>query len=63
MHLTNFIFTELFSLSLYTKFYKMINKLLNLLINNSFQKIRNGQVGENLFPEKIICDVLESYHF
>ena len=29
-----------------------INKLLNLIINDSFSKIGNGQVVENLFSEK-----------
>ena len=40
-----------------------MNKLLNFLINYSIQKIRNGSVIENLFPEKMIRDLLESHHF
>ena len=30
---------------------------------NSFSKIGNGQVVENLFPKKMKCDLLESHHF
>ena len=40
-----------------------MNKLLNLIIIDSFSKIGNGQVVENLFPEKMIYDLLESHHF
>ena len=39
-----------------------INKLRNLIIIDSFKKIRNGQVVENIFPEKMICDLLKSHH-
>ena len=30
---------------------------------NSFSKIGNGQVVENLFPKKLNRDLLESHHF
>ena len=40
-----------------------INKLLYLIIINSFSKIGNGQVVENLFPKKMNRDLLESHHF
>ena len=39
-----------------------INKFLNLVIVDSFSKIGNGQVVENLFLEKVICNLLESHH-
>ena len=32
-------------------------------LKNSFSKIRNGEVGENLFSEKVIHDLLESHNF
>ena len=41
----------------------LINKLLNLVIISSFQKSGNGQGVENLFPEKMIRDLLKSHHF
>ena len=40
-----------------------INKLLNLIIINSYSKIENGQVVENLFLEKVIRNLLESHNF
>ena len=40
-----------------------MNKLLNMIIIDSFSKSGNGQVVENLFAEKMICDSLESHHF
>ena len=40
-----------------------LNKLLNLIIINSVSKTENGQVVENLFPEKMIHNSLESQHF
>ena len=41
-----------------------INKLLNLMIIYLYPKIRNGQVVENLFPEKMTRDIrLESHYF
>ena len=36
----------------------MVEPLMNL-----FLKIRNGEVVENLFSEKMIHNLLESYHF
>ena len=41
----------------------LINKLLNFKIIYSFYKFGNGQVVENLFPEKKIRDLLESHRF
>ena len=40
-----------------------INKLLNLIIIDSFSKIGDGQVVANPFPEKVIEDLLELHHF
>ena len=40
-----------------------INKLLYLIIINSISKIGNGQVVENLFPNKMNRDSLESHNF
>ena len=40
-----------------------LNKLLNLMIINSFSKIGNGQVVENLFLQKVICNLLKSHNF
>ena len=42
---------------------KFIKKWLNLIIIDSFSKIGNGQVVENLFSKKMIRDLLESHHF
>ena len=39
-----------------------INKLLHLIIIDVFSKIGNRQVVENLFPGKMIYDLLESHH-
>ena len=33
------------------------------MIIDSFKKIENGQVVDNLFHEKMICDLLELHHF
>ena len=33
------------------------------MIIDSFSKIEKGQIVENLFPEKIIRDLLELHHF
>ena len=30
---------------------------------NLFPKIGNGNIVKILFPEKMICDLLESHHF
>ena len=38
-------------------------KLLNLIIIDSFSNIRKRQVVENLFTEKMICDLSESHNF
>ena len=40
-----------------------IKNLLNLIIIDLFKKIENGQLVENLFPEKMIHDLSESYIF
>ena len=48
------------------QFYKtkfLINKFLNFIIIDLFFKNRNGRVVENLFPDKMIRDLLESNHF
>ena len=40
-----------------------IIKILNLIITNLFSIIGNCQVVGNLFPEKIISNLLETHHF
>ena len=40
-----------------------VNKLLNFIKIDSFSKIGNGQVIENLFLEKMIRHLLESHNF
>ena len=34
-----------------------------MIIIDSFSKIGNGQIVENLFPEQMIHDLSESHHF
>ena len=41
----------------------IINKLLYLIIINSFSKIENGQVVGNIFFEEMICNLLKLHNF